>query len=529
MAQPGAGNPGRHAWIAPAAAVAGFLAFAVVAGAPGSPFQPELPAAAAGGPFAALARALGLDRLGSGLLVAVGVSAGVLAVLTFLWLLRAAWRGEVSARFAAGLVVVLHLVVVLALPLLFSRDVYSYAYEGRIRAVYGANPYVQTPLDFPGDPLWRLVGPTWVDTPAVYGPAFTSLAAAAVRLFESTTAQVMAFRVIAAVASLATTACIWWTCRRLSPERTAFGVLAFGANPAVLFLAVASGHNDLLVALAVAGAFALVVRLRLVVALAVLTVGALVKASAALPLVLLLVWLVAVQPRGRRLRTALASFAMVVGIAAVFGVPYLQWQDPTLGQIELAGHEGGVSPSLWVQRWVDRVSFASLGTVARIAIVAALIGLFVLLVRWTWRRAAGLEPAGVGASWAWSLFLLTLLGPVLLPWYATWTLPFAWLVPRSARRAIVGTSVLLVFSQWTTEPFRAPGTFGVNVWVNGWILIPACILLGAFALRDLWPRVVGPGSLHEEEQVAGQGRREGRDRGAEAAGQWQPGALQPDG
>jgi hypothetical protein len=528
VAQLRAGSPGRRTWIAPAAAVAGFFAFAVVAGAPGSPFQPQRPAAA-GGPFAGIARFLGLDRLGSGPFVAIGVSAGVLAVLTFLWLLRAAWRGEVSARFAVALVVVLHLVVLLALPLLFSRDVYSYAYEGRIRAVYGANPYVQTPLDFPSDPLWRLVGPAWVDTPAVYGPAFTSLAAATVRLFEATTAQVAAFRLLAGAASLAAAACIWWTCRRLRPERTAFGVLAFGANPAVLFLAVASGHNDLLVGLAVVGAFALVVRGRPVVALVVLTLGALVKASAALPLVLLLVWLIAARPRGRRLRTALAFIGMVVGIAAVFALPYLQRQDPTLGQVELAGHEGGIAPALWLRRWVDGVSFNSLGSAARIVIAAALIGLFGLLVRWTWRRAAGLESVGVGASWGWSLLVLTLLGPVLLPWYATWTLPFAWLVPRSARRAVVGTSVLLVFSQWTTEPHRAPGAFSVNIWVNTWVLVPACILLGALALRDLWPRVVALGSLDDEQQVAGQRRREGRDRGAEAAGQWQPGALQPDG
>ena len=44
----------------------------------------------------------------------------------------------------------------------------------------------------------------------------------------------------------------------MRPARAAFAVAAFGLNPVVLFQSVASGHNDLLVALAVAGAFALV-------------------------------------------------------------------------------------------------------------------------------------------------------------------------------------------------------------------------------------------------------------------------------
>ncbi len=55
------------------------------------------------------------------------------------------------------------------------RDVYSYAYYGRIAGVYGGNPYVQTPLDYPTDALWKFVGPIWVNTRAVYGPAWSAL------------------------------------------------------------------------------------------------------------------------------------------------------------------------------------------------------------------------------------------------------------------------------------------------------------------------------------------------------------------
>ena len=94
---------GRVAWLPVAAAVAGFLAEAVVAAVPGSPLQPILaPGAEPGGPFAWVAEAIGLDRLGGALPIAsvLGVVAGMAG---FLLLLRAAWRGEVTMRVALGL------------------------------------------------------------------------------------------------------------------------------------------------------------------------------------------------------------------------------------------------------------------------------------------------------------------------------------------------------------------------------------------------------------------------------------------
>ena len=81
-------------------------------------------------------------------------------------------------RFGLRLVVVASLAVAiqltpLAAPLLLSTDAWTYWDYGRIAAVHGANPYVQTPSDFPLDPAFPYVGEKWVDTTSVYGPAFT--------------------------------------------------------------------------------------------------------------------------------------------------------------------------------------------------------------------------------------------------------------------------------------------------------------------------------------------------------------------
>ena len=169
----------------------------------------------------------------------------------FLMLLRAAWRGDLSLRFALGLSIAFHLAIVLQ-PLLISRDVYSYIAHGQIVSVHHANPYVQTPADFPGFLSRTLVGPRWVDTPSVYGPLFTHLAGLVTRTTPRLDVLVDAFRLIAIAASLATTFVIAAMSRGLRPDRAAFAVAAFGLNPVILFQSAGSGHNDLLVALGIA-------------------------------------------------------------------------------------------------------------------------------------------------------------------------------------------------------------------------------------------------------------------------------------
>ena len=151
-------------------------------------------------------------------------------------------------RVALGLSIAFHLAIVL-LPLLISRDVYSYIAHGQIVSIHHANPYVETPADFPSFLTRELVGPWWVDTPSVYGPLFSHLAGVVTRTSTRLDTLVDAFRLLAIAASLATTIVIGVVARRVRPSRAVFAVVAFGLNPVVLFQSAASGHNDLLVAL----------------------------------------------------------------------------------------------------------------------------------------------------------------------------------------------------------------------------------------------------------------------------------------
>jgi alpha-1,6-mannosyltransferase len=480
---------------------------AVVGAAPGSPYQPLLtPNGHPHGPLTALAVRLGLSSIPGNPILAVATIVCAFAVIGFLLLLRAAYHGRVGLGPVVGIVLGAH-ALLLQLPLLFSRDVYSYAFYGRIAGFYGGNPYVDIPLDHPTDALWKFVGPMWVNTPAVYGPVWSSLSGAlSTWLHARPESQVEAYRMIAVAASLLTCAVIVWTVRRLWPERTAFALAAFGANPVVVFHSVGSGHNDLLVALAIAVAFAFVVSHRELPAIAVLTIGALIKAPAVLPLLVLVVWCIARRRPEERWRVALTHVGLVAIIAVAFSAPYFQLQDPTLGMLTLAGHQGWFAPVAVGAHLVDMLSFHKLGWVVRVVAALVLLGSLWRVSQAIWRRTTGTDVAGAprmspreqAATWGWVLVLLMLLGPVLLPWYVVWALPLAWVLPKAPRTALIATSALLGATLWSTEPMRYPGAFSLNVFVGNWLAVPVILGFLIWVLRDLRSRI-HDGLLFEDE------------------------------
>lgn len=477
------------------------LLMAVVASTPGSPFLPILPAAALpAGPLRWLSGALGLDGIGETALAVLGIVSVVLAAASFALLAFLAWRREVSVRTVAAIAIGGHVVVAL-LPLLFSRDVYSYAYYGRIAGVYHANPYVSTPADFPRDALSSFVGPKWVGTPAVYGPLWVLVSSGVVRIATNVAAIISIFRMLAIVASLATLGVIAWTVRRLRPERLAFALAAFGANPVILFHSVASGHNDLLVALAIAGALALVTLRRERAATVALALGALIKVTAGVPLLLLVVAVVARRERGERLREAAVHVGLAAAVALAFALPFLQTEDPSLGMLELAGHEGWLAPSRFFHRLLDVVS---IGWIARGAFAAALAVAVWAIARRLARERGG-DVAEVGASWGWGLLFLVLLGPVLLPWYVAWVLPLAWLFPRVPRLVAVWLSAALIVSQLRTEPANLPQLYRTSLIIGHYVITPFVIALLGWLALDLRRRLRASAALADQRGVPGAG------------------------
>ena len=84
------------------------------------------------------------------------------------------------------------------------------------------------------------MGPKWVDTPAVYGPLFTTVSGQIARVASSPAQQVAAYKWLAVFGSLGTLALVVLTTARVRPGRVTFAAAVWGLNPVVLFLTVGS-------------------------------------------------------------------------------------------------------------------------------------------------------------------------------------------------------------------------------------------------------------------------------------------------
>ena len=505
----------RAARVAVATWLAGVAAMALVGSAPGSPLQPPLPAGDAGaGPLAALMRAAFGGRIASDdpASVVASVLAIALVVVGFGLVARVAWRGDLSLR-ATLVLAGIGCVVVLGMPLLYSRDVYSYALYGRIAAFHHANPYVVTPAEVSTDPFFPLVGSQWRSTTSVYGPVFTMLSVALTRVFEGPAAVVAAFRALAVLSVVGAAALIARTCLRVRPGIAAFAVAAFALNPAVLFQTAGSGHNDAFVALSIAAAMAFVASRRELAATVALVLGTLIKSTCAVALVL---WIVVVVVRRRgadRWRALALHLGTAIGVTILTALPFLRGGDPALGQTQLADHEGWLAPARVVRVLFERIGdavSASAGDLAsdaaRIVFAAVLIGALVVIAIVAARvaRAASagspVQPEAVGASWGWGFLAVMLFGPVLLPWYVAWGLPVAWALPRVARRTMLVVSVLAMASLFAADAVTFPDAFQLTArWAN-YVLAPIVLVLAFEPARDLVARWRRGGDLAQERQ-----------------------------
>jgi len=470
------------------------LLVAIVSATPNSPYYPILPdGVQAEGPLRWIANILQLQRLDDAGLMLIGLIAVVAAAVGFILILREAWHQRVSVRMVVLLAVVFH-IVVLTLPLLFSRDVYSYAYYGRIWNSYGANPYVTTPSAFPNNALFNLTWPGWRGTPSVYGPLFTWVSVVTTGVLRSVTSQIRGFQILAAMASLGTLFVVWRLVKKVRPERAVFAVAVIGLNPIVVFHVVGGGHNDMLVAFFVACAIACVYAKRDLAAAMCLGLGMSVKASAVVPLILLIVAIAANADPERRARV-LAKYAVVVGgVWLVLAAPFLQSSNPTLGMFELSGHDSGKAPGqlivtalTWAGKTIGGPAFETPAMIAaHVLLFGASFVVVFLIARRIWTDPAARQPQALAAAWGWALIATILLAPMLGAWYLVWVLPVAWALPRVARRTLILLCLAFTVTELVTENSHLPELLrSVRLPFGHPVAIAVCVWIAADLIRRL--------------------------------------------
>ncbi len=318
----------------------------------------------------------------------VGGAVAALALMFVAYALVVHLAGQINARTLAVAIVLLHLLILLAPPLV-STDVFSYQAYGRMGAHYGVNPYLNGPYAIRLDSVFPYIGARWSSTPSAYGPVFTASSYLLARL--TVASSVIAYKSIAAAASLGLVALVW-RCARMRGIDPVRAIALVGLNPLLVVYGVGGGHNDLLMLLAVTGSLTMLLADRETSggALSILAVGVKLTGGLLLPFAL-------ADGGGRRpitgrrhlLLGCLGGLALIGALSIVlFGTGSLHVVS-TVSQAQRAG--GWLSVSGAIR---EKLGLSALGRVVGDGLIAGFVLLCVAIARRRLARRRGLDRCG---------------------------------------------------------------------------------------------------------------------------------------
>ena len=330
----------------------------------------------------------------------------LLLVMAACYFVVLACARSMSARIAVGAVVVLHLLFLLAPPLL-SKDVFNYIQYARIGAVHHLNPYTHGIGAAPFDQAYPYTCCHHYADP--YGPLFTLGSYALAPL--GVPAMLWSLKAAAALAGLACVALVWRGAQLQDRDPLAPALLV-GLNPVWLVLTVGGAHNDLLMEVFAVGGIVVWLAGRQAAGAATLVVGLATKISSAVVLPFMLLG------SDRRLRVALVAAATALALFALwlgaFGTGALRGFGGAIGQQQQLFSQRSIPQQLGVL--FDLGSRPQGIRTPLTILLAAWVGW--LLWR-TWRGADWIACAG------WATFGVLVTTAWLLPWYVCWLLPLA--------------------------------------------------------------------------------------------------------
>ena len=352
-------------------------------------------------------------------------------------LLSAAWWGsrQASVRHqltAAGL----WALPLLLAPPLASRDAFAYVGQGALVAE-GLDPYAVGPgalSSSPSGPLVEGVDRVWLDAPAPYGPLWLLLSGLVVRVTGSLIPALLGMRLLAVLGLVL----VAWALPRIAVRHGVPGGRALWlglANPLVLVHLVGGAHNEaLMIGLMVAGVAVMGPGLwRPALAAALVTGAVLVKvpAIAALAYLPLVVpgWPARLRAAGAVAVSAVAT-AVLLTLASGLGWGWLTALDAGRARLSLFSPMTGLGVLL-------PGGDATLDAVLTLGLLLAVVlGAVLLLLRADRLgpvRALGLTLLGV-----------SLLLPVVQPWYVLWGVMLLAAVSSARVAAALGVTCLVL-------------------------------------------------------------------------------------
>lgn len=210
-------------------------------------------------------------------------------------------------------------------PHMLSGDLYSYAMYGRMVALYGGNPYLEVPAQYPGDLYYQQV--YWKFVPSFYGPLWTLVSGGIAGLAGDDVARaVLLFRGLAAASAVGSAVLAAFVLARLTPRSVVPGTLLLAWNPLVVVEAGLGGHNDALMVLLITVGVALIALRRPSLAIGALVLAGLVKLVALVLVPLVGMYVLRQQSWRERRLFAVRSAALTTVLGAAIIAPV--WAGP---------------------------------------------------------------------------------------------------------------------------------------------------------------------------------------------------------
>lgn len=325
-------------------------------------------------------------------------------------------------------------------PPLFSRDVYSYAAQG-LMVTRHVNPYANGPGALHNAKYVAPISSIWLRTRCPYGPLFLRLAQLAVGVTgRSLLGAILVLRVYEILGVVLIAAALPTLARSVGKD-PARAVWLGVCNPLVLFHFIGGAHNDsLMVGLLVAG-LAVATTKRYATAVVLCSLAATVKNPAALGIAFIALEAVRNTPRDRRL----SEFARLSGVvAATFALTSLitgigfGW----IGALGVPGKNMSyLTPTTFAAHFVSDVVGHDAAVLTTVRVVGMLLAAAVVaLLMWRTPQLGTARACGL------ALAMVVACGPIVLPWYALWSLTVLSAVGRRIERgfAIFASVVLAI-------------------------------------------------------------------------------------
>ena len=128
-------------------------------------------------------------------------------------------------------------------PMLFSDEVFTYIFSGRILTTYSADPLNTVPTQFPSDPYlhWLVSG---LNAPNIYGAFWLCISALLATISNTPVISLLLFKGTALCAHLINCILIWAILSKIAPARRLLGTLLYAWNPLALIELAGSGHSE---------------------------------------------------------------------------------------------------------------------------------------------------------------------------------------------------------------------------------------------------------------------------------------------